>query len=47
MRKNPICKCGCEMIEIDNHFICSRYYEDIKKMMLMLKEKMEEQAAIY
>ena len=48
MKRNPnLCRCGCEMIEIDGHFICSRYFEDIKKMMEILKEKLEEQAAIY
>ena len=36
------CICGCEMIEVDGHWICERYFVDIKKMMEMLKEKMEE-----
>lgn len=35
------CVCGYEMIERDGHLICEKYFEDIKKMMLIIKEKME------
>jgi hypothetical protein len=38
------CICGCEMIEVDSHLICSQYYKNIKKMIEMVKERLEIEA---
>lgn len=35
----PKCKCGSEVVCIDNHYICERYFEHIKK-------KVEEQQEV-
>jgi hypothetical protein len=37
------CACGCEMIEVDNHWICSKYFEDIRELVERVKEKIGEE----
>ena len=37
------CACGYEMIEVDNHWICSKYFEDIRELIEKVKEKIGDE----
>ena len=36
------CCCGADMIMVDNHIICGRYYEHIKEGVIKQQEIIEE-----
>jgi len=43
MEKNKIkCCCKADMIRVDNHIICEKYYEDIKKGIEQQQEIIDE-----
>lgn len=40
--KSPKCKCGSIMVCVDDHYICSDYYENIKRGIQELEEQIQQ-----